>query len=97
MSNVATAESKEKSKIFQTVLSSPGMNEKCKINLSVSRKNILLLGRLIEEGLLSEKNQFEDEIIASLKNDSTEEFKAIHEELLRKGELTEFYDRLKLL
>lgn len=97
MTNVATAESKEKSKIFQTVLSSPGMNEKCKINLSVSRKNILLLGRLIEAGLLSEKNQFEDEIITSLKSDSKEEFKAIHQEILQKAELAEFYDRLKLL
>ena len=25
------------------------------------------------------------------------EFKSIHEEILRKGELTEFYERLKLL
>lgn len=97
MTNVATAESKEKSKIFQTILSSPGMNEKCKINLSVSRKNVLHLGRLIEAGLLSEKNQFEDEIIASLKSDLKEEFKAIHEEVLRKGEPAEFYYRLKLL
>ena len=97
MSNVATTESKEKSRIFQTVLSSPGMNEKCKINLSISRQNILILGRLIEAGLLSGKDKFDDEIIASLPEDSMEEFKGIHEEFLRKGELTEFYERLKSL
>ena len=45
MSNKAN---KEKSKIFETVLSSPGMNEKCKIVLMLSRQNILLLSRLIE-------------------------------------------------
>lgn len=95
MSNVAT--SKEKIKIFETVLSSPGMNEKCKINLMISRQNILLLGRLIETGLLIEKKSFEDEIISSLPKESLEEFKGIHEEILKKAELTEFYEKLKLL
>ena len=97
MSNVQANGSKEKSKIFQTVLSSPGMAEKCKINLMISRQNILLLGRLIEAGLLSDKSHFDDEILAALPDDSLEQFKNIHEEILRKGELTDFYDRLKLL
>ena len=97
MSNVATAGNKEKSKIFPTVLSSPGMNEKCKINLMIGRQNILLLGRFIESGFLSDKNHFDDEIIAALPDNSLEEFKKIHEEILRKCELTVFYDRLKLL
>ncbi len=95
MSNAGT--SKEKSKIFETVLSSPGMNEKCKINLMISRQNILLLSRLIEAGLLTDKNNFDDEIISALPAESLEEFKGIHEEILKKGSLTEFYDRLKLL
>jgi len=94
MSNVA---SKEKSKIFETVLSSPGMNEKCKIVLMLSRQNILLLSRLIESGLLTNERAFNDEIIAALPKESVEEFKAIHEEILRKSDLTEFYERLKLL
>ena len=93
MSNV----SKEKSTIFQTILSSPGMSEKCKINLTISRQNILLLSRLIEAGLLSDKNSFEDEIIEALPAESFEEFKGIHEEILRKGNLTEFYNRLKAI
>jgi hypothetical protein len=97
MSNVAANGNNEKSKIFQTVLSSPGMNEKCKINLMISRQNIVLLGRLIEAGLLSDENHFDDEIIAALPEDSLKEFKTIHEGILRKGELTDFYDRLKLL
>ena len=94
MNNVT---SKEKSKIFETVLSSPGMNEKCKINLIISRQNILLLGRLIEAGLLSEKNNLDDEIISALPKESKEEFKGIHEEILKKGDLTDFYEKLKLL
>ena len=73
------------------------MGEKCKINLIISRQNIVLLGRLIEAGLLSEKNNLEDEIIASLPPGSLDEFKIIHEEILKKAELTDFYERLKLL
>jgi hypothetical protein len=94
MSNVVN---KEKSKIFETVLSSPGMNEKCKIVLMLSRQNILLLSRLIEAGLLTDEQAFDDEIIAALPKESLEEFKAIHEEILKKSNLTEFYEKLKSL
>ncbi len=97
MSSVATTVSKEKMQIFQTVLSSPGMNEKCKINLMISRHNILFLSRLIEAGLQQGKNNFDDEIIAALPKESLEEMKVIQEEILKKGDLTDFYDRLKLL
>jgi len=36
---------KEKLKIFETILSSPGMSEKCKITIQISRQQVLLLGR----------------------------------------------------
>ena len=97
MSNVSTTTTKEKSKIFQAILSSPGMGEKCKLNLMISRQNILLLSRVIEAGLISDNNLFEDEIIDALPKDSLTEFKMIHEEILRKGALTEFYERLKMI
>ena len=63
----------------------------------ISRQNILLLCRVIEAGLLSDHNPFEDEIIDALPKDSLSEFKLIHEEILKKGELTEFYERLKMI
>ena len=97
MSNVATNAGKEKSTIFETVLSSPGMNEKCRINLMLSRQNIILLCRLIEAGLLTGKNAFDDEIIEALSKESLDEMKAIHEEILKRGDLVEFYQKLKLL
>ncbi len=96
MNNVAT-ENKEKSRIFQTILSSPGMSEKCKVNLTMSRQNILLLGRLIEAGFISDNSPFEDEIIKALPSNSLQEFRIIHEEILKKGELTDFYQSLKSL
>ena len=73
------------------------MNEKCKIVLMLSRQNILLLSRLIESGLLTDEQAFDDEIFAALPKESVEEFKAIHEEILKKSNLTEFYEKLKSL
>ena len=75
-------------------MSSPGMAEKCKISLQVSRQTILLLGRLIEGGLDSENR---DEILSVLPKESVEELRAVQEELLKKGNLTDFYQRLKAL
>ena len=92
MSSVAN---KEKSKVFETILSSPGMADKCKLVLQVSRQNVLLLGRLIEAGLLAKEMALDDEIIRALPKESVEEFKQLHEDILKKAELTEFYSRLK--
>ena len=92
-----SAENKDKSKIFETVLSSPAMTQKCKIVLQLSRQNILLLSRLIEAGLLTKEQPFDDAIISAFPKETGEEFRAIHEEILRKAELTEFYERLKSL
>ncbi len=94
---MSSAMNKEKSKIFETILSSPGMTEKCKITMQLSRQNVLLLSRLIEAGLLTKEQPFEDAIIQALPNESGEEFSAIHEEILKKAGLTEFYERLKVL
>lgn len=94
---MSSAMSKDKSKVFETILSSPGMTEKCKVVLQLSRQNVLLLSRLIEAGLLTKEQPFEDEIIRALPKESVDEFKVIHEEILRKSELTDFYERLKLL
>jgi len=97
MSSEITIQAKQKSKIFETVLSSPGMAEKCKINLMLSRQNIILLSRLIEAGLLTDKKSFDDEIIAAIPKESLNELRTVHEEILQKAGLTEFYERLKLL
>src|SRR5438128_1991476 len=95
MSTIAAVGNGEKSKIFDTILSSPGMNEKCRINLLMSRRNILLLSRLIEVALLTDKNVFEDDIVSIMKENSLTEFKSVYEEILTRAQLTDFYERLK--
>ena len=93
MSNVVNT---NKLKIYETGLSSPGMNEKCKVNLMISRQNILLLSRLIENGLTLNKEN-PDDIINLLPKESLEEFQSVVPELLRKGGLTELHEKLKML
>lgn len=95
MSSVGGPGKKEKSKVFEMILCSPGMAETCKISFKVTRQNVLVLSRLIEAGILDSKNIFEDDILGSLPPESVTEFKAIHEEILKKAGLADFYEKLK--
>lgn len=38
-------------KVYDTILSIPGMNETVKIDMKISRKNVLLLNSVIKRGL----------------------------------------------
>ncbi len=93
MSNVK----KEKSKVFEMVLSSPGMTEQCKIGFKISRQNVLVLARLIESGALENKSDSDDDFLGAFSESAISEFKTIHEEILKKSGLTEFYEKLKTL
>jgi len=74
------------------------MSEKLKLQLTLSRHHILLLSRLIEVGILEGESKLDDEIISGFtQGESLEEFRSLHEEILRKGNLKDFYERLKLL
>ena len=75
----------EKLKIYETVLSSPGMGEKCKIILQLSRQNILLLSRIIEVGLEADKKEMNGDILILLTEKGLEEFQKVIGEILQKG------------
>lgn len=79
------------------LLSSPGMRSKCKIVLSLSRQSILVLGRLIEKGLEEKERENADEILSFLPENSVEELNSVLQEILKKGDLVDFYGRLKQL
>jgi hypothetical protein len=97
MSGPLASESRMKSKVIEMLLSSPGMNEKCKVVLSLSRENIIFFSRLIEVALLSEGKQVDDDILNVVSKNSLEEFRQVQEEILKKGDLTDFYQKLKTL
>jgi hypothetical protein len=95
MNSETSLEKKEKTKLFEMILSSPGMTDECKINFRISRQHALMLGRLIETGILSNKKKLEDDILGSIAESSVPAFKEIQEEILKKAGLTEFYEKLK--
>jgi hypothetical protein len=87
---------KETFKIYDAVFSSPGMLDSVKIDLRVSRKNVLLLARLIENGL-KEPEKSKDEMFVQLPKEVVEELLQIPGEFLKKAGLSEFYGKLTSL
>lgn len=79
-------------KVFDTVLSIPGMSEMVKIDLKISRKNVLLLSHIIEEGLVLEKEA--SSLLGSIPEGDLSELKNVSEECLQKAGLVELNQKL---
>lgn len=82
-------------KVFDTVLSIPGMSETVKIDLKISRKNVLLLSHLITMGLDSKKE--DSMLLESISLDSQQDLKKLSEECLIKAGLVELNEKLSVL
>lgn len=82
-------------KVFDTVLSIPGMSEPVKIDLKISRKNVLLLSHFIERGLLLEKD--EGSLMGSMPDEELVELKNVSNECLQKAGLVELNQKLLTL
>nr|WP_294958297.1 hypothetical protein [uncultured Flavobacterium sp.] len=79
-------------KVFDTVLSIPGMSEPVKIDLKISRKNVLLLCHLIDRGVLLEKD--EGSLMGSIAEEEIIELKNVSQECLQKAGLVELNQKL---
>lgn len=97
MSSGANEKLSNRTKIFETILSSPGMQESCKMVLNPTRQTILVLARIIETSMEKGEAKERDELISFLPEASLTELKSISEELLKKGGLVDFYEHLKEL
>ena len=97
MSSVSTVNGSERAKVFETIFSSPGMKETCKIVINPTRQTILLLSHLMEQEMLKKQSGEASEILSYLPAESVEECSRIFEDLLQKSGLSEFYERLKAL
>ncbi|SFS61893.1 hypothetical protein [Mucilaginibacter polytrichastri] len=82
--------------VFDTIMSIPGMNEMVKIDLKISRKNVLLLNGIIERGL-SEKGGENDGILANVPDADLQELKAVADEALQKAGLVDLNEKLRSL
>jgi hypothetical protein len=83
--------------VLDTVLSIPGMNDVVKIDLKISRKNVLLLNHVIERGLSAKDNDKPSILMTSIQEENLQELKLFGEECLQKAGLIELSEKLSLL
>ena len=88
---------KDAALVYETLLSSPGMNDTVKIALLLSRKNILLLAKLIEQGLVTKEETEQTGILSMLNEETATALHAVTGELLQKAGLNELNERLNAL
>lgn len=86
----------EIAKVYETVLSVPGMTENVKIELKMTRKTVFLLAKIIERGL-SPKDIEGSHILNAVGESALEEIRTTPEELLQKAGLKEMNEKLKEL
>ena len=86
----------EVAKVYDTILSIPGMNEKVKIDLKITLKNALLLNRVIQRGLINNDEESSD-LLDSVSEEALKELNTLAEDCLKKAGLIELSEKLKML
>lgn len=84
----------EVAKVYETVLSIPGMNECVKIDFKINRKAILLLHSVVENGLNAKEGETA-ELLKLLPEETVEELRDFNDECLKKAGLTELSEKMK--
>lgn len=87
----------EVAQVFDTILSIPGMNEAVRIDLRISRKNVLLLNHVIERGLNAKGDDKGVNVFANVPEETVQEIKAIAADCLQKAGLVELSEKLMTL
>ncbi|TDP00318.1 hypothetical protein [Flavobacterium sp. 245] len=84
-------------RVFDTILSIPGMNETVKIDLKISRKNVLLLNHVIERGLTAQDDEKSAILVSAIPEENLSDLKQLAEECLQKAGLAELREKLQTL
>ena len=87
----------EMSRMYETLLASPGMNQNIRVSLSVSRKTALLLNQLIGNGLAVKGRPDQAGIAAFMPEECFQQLEVISMELLRKAGLFELSEKLSAI
>jgi hypothetical protein len=84
------------SKVYETLLCSPGMNEVVKIDVKINRKTILLLSSVLENGLSKDGGQA-SELLDLVPREDLDELKSFGAECLKKAGLSELNEKMRSL
>lgn len=83
--------------VFDTILSIPGMNEAVRIDLKISRRNVLLLTQIFDRGMGGKDSEKKAELLSSMSADTRTELEAVAQEFLIKAGLVELHEKLDQL
>ncbi|WP_244620353.1 hypothetical protein [Chitinophaga japonensis] len=81
---------------MDTILSIPGMNDPVKIDLKISRRQVLVLSHVIERGVTGKEGSMAG-LLESLPKEALTELGQLSGECLQKAGLVELYEKLKNL
>ena len=82
-------------KVYDTILSIPGMNETVKIDLKISRRNVLLLNNVIERGLtVKDSDDKSSNLLDIVPKETLQELSSLSDDCLKKAGLTELSEKL---
>jgi len=84
----------EVAQVFDTVLSSPGMNEQVRIDTRISRKAVLLLHQIIEGGFTGKEVQEGMPFSGLVSSATQDELKVLAADCLKKAGLEEINEKL---
>ena len=83
-------------KLYETLLTIPGMNNQVKIDLKIPLKTALLLSKIIERGLLGKDTEdSSNQILDMLSPEMTKELMEIPKEILQRTGLIEMNEKIK--
>ncbi|HEV2354942.1 MAG TPA: hypothetical protein VGR89_11895 [Puia sp.] len=86
---------KEITLLCETLLANKWIDQQVKLDLRLSRRNVLALSKLIEIGLVEEHRASDSLLQATLRD--TEMLQTIPAEMRKKADLTEMYEKLTTL
>lgn len=83
-------------KFYELALKSPGLKEMVKVDVRLSKKSLLFFARILELGL-NGNQKLDEDIMLLLPAECKEDIRKTMEDLLKKGELEEFYAEVNQL
>jgi hypothetical protein len=87
--------SSDVAKVYDTILSIPGMNDTVKLELKITRKNILLLDQVIAKGLNGKEDRESASFLELVSPEVAQKLSMLAADCLQKVGLTVLSEKLK--
>lgn len=80
-------------KSFEVILKMPDLKNRVKLDMRISKRDLLFLARMIDLLLVPDAKK-EDDLLALQSDETRTELKNMRDEMLKRSELEEFYGEL---